>query len=119
MLLLDTERQGRIAVPPEAMVCIMCDMEKDFQIFSLYMSAKTSNETVAQYEQHEQYEHVVFRKSHKDCQKIKSMGLYILSSKVSSAPDLSLLDTPQGLKEKKVFGPFSGAQIVHSFYTGQ
>lgn len=36
----------RIGVPSEATVCLMCDMEKDFQIFYLYISAKSANEAV-------------------------------------------------------------------------
>lgn len=39
--------RGRIGVPPEATVCLMCDMEKDFQTFYLYFSAKAANEAVA------------------------------------------------------------------------
>lgn len=39
--------RGRTGVPPEAMVCLMCDMEKDFQIFYLYVSEKSANEAVA------------------------------------------------------------------------
>lgn len=39
--------RSRIAVPPEAIVCLMYDVEKDFQIFYFYSSGKTSNETVA------------------------------------------------------------------------